>query len=163
MIMKQSQWFVMPILLFTKFAWMDDCYLASLCCFMTIGLFIFLYYIVLLPWYFCRFYTMVGAFSQFAFIFTLKKIALDTHRIFSYEFFMQFSFSFLDIWGRYIQVIAFIRLILYSAALMNSTFYFKFLLKILVWSDLNLRVWGCSRNWLLWNLELSQSRIRSFQ
>ena len=39
---------------------------------------------------------------------------------------MQFSFSFLDIWGRCIQVIAFIRLILYSAALMNSTFYFKF-------------------------------------
>lgn len=75
---------------------------------------------------------MVGASSQFAFIFTLKKIALDTHRIFSYEFFMQFSFSLLDIWGRYIQVIAFIRLILYSAALMNSTFYFKFLLKILV-------------------------------
>lgn len=40
---------------------------------------------------------MVGASSQFAFIFTLKKIALDTHRIFSYEFFIQFSFSFLDI------------------------------------------------------------------
>lgn len=37
---------------------------------------------------------MVGASSQFAFIFTLKKIALDTHRIFSYEFFIQFSFLF---------------------------------------------------------------------